>query len=79
MRQAVAGTQGVAGGQMAGAAGAGAAAQDRAIPGAGVVADRGARPRLSRPDARQGVLVRAGRWWLRHWLRYAEVVGAQWR
>lgn len=22
--------------------------------------------------------VRAGRWWLQHWLRYAEVVGAYW-
>jgi hypothetical protein len=24
-------------------------------------------------------VVRVWRWWLRHWLRYAEVVGAQWR
>ena len=33
----------------------------------------------SRRAARQGVLLRAATWWLRHWLRYAEVVGAQWR
>lgn len=26
-----------------------------------------------------GGLRRVGRWWLTHWLRYAEVVGAQWR
>ncbi|HEX6134018.1 MAG TPA: hypothetical protein VFZ24_08640 [Longimicrobiales bacterium] len=26
-----------------------------------------------------GILRRVGRWWLIYWLRYAEVVGAQWR
>jgi hypothetical protein len=26
-----------------------------------------------------GLISGAGRWWLRHWLRYAEAVGAQWR
>ncbi|HEX6309929.1 MAG TPA: hypothetical protein VFZ69_17285 [Longimicrobiales bacterium] len=26
-----------------------------------------------------GALRRLGRWWLTHWLRYAEVVGVQWR
>jgi hypothetical protein len=26
-----------------------------------------------------GLISGAGRWWLRHWLRYAAAVGAQWR
>ena len=45
----------------------------------GQAAERAAGVGESRRDARQGVLLRAGRWWLRHWLRYAEIVGAQWR
>lgn len=45
--------------------------QAASVPGAGVATPERATP--------QGVLLRAGKWWLRHWLRYAEIVGAQWR
>ena len=76
----MAGTRVVAGGQSASVPGAGMATSERAAPGAGMAATERAAPvRESRRDAGRGVLVRAGRWWLRHWLRYAEVVGAQWR
>jgi hypothetical protein len=28
---------------------------------------------------RRSLIVRLGRWWLEHWLRFAAVVGPQWR
>ena len=80
MRQAMAGTRVVVDGQPASVPGAGMATPERAATGAGIATqDRAVPDGLRRRDARQGVLLRAGRWWLRHWLRYAEVVGAQWR
>jgi hypothetical protein len=75
MRQAMAGARAVVSGQAASVPGAGVA-----TPRAGIVTpERAVVDGDSRREARQGVLLRAGKWWLRHWLRYAEVVGAQWR
>ncbi|HSK21241.1 MAG TPA: hypothetical protein VK912_18950 [Longimicrobiales bacterium] len=80
MRQAMAGTRVGVGGPSASMPGSDVATRERAAPVPG-----SARPDLvvpaleSRAAARRGVLLSAGRWWLRHWLRYAEVVGAQWR
>jgi hypothetical protein len=80
MRQAMAGTQVVVGEQSAGVPGAGMATPQRPAPGTGSATSERVVPALeSRRGARRSVLIRAGRWWLRHWLRYAEVVGAQWR
>lgn len=80
MRQAMAETRAVVSGQTASVPGVGVATPERAGPRPGIVtAERAARVGESRRDARQGVLRRAGWWWLRHWLRYAEIVGAQWR
>ncbi|HSJ33078.1 MAG TPA: hypothetical protein VK933_16675 [Longimicrobiales bacterium] len=80
MRQAMAGTRAVVSGQTASVTGAGVATRESAAPRPGIATPERAAPvGESRGDARQGMLLRAGRWWVRHWLRYAEVVGAQWR
>ena len=80
MRQAMAGARAAVSGQTASVTGAGVATPESAAPRPGVVTpDRAAAVGETRRDARQGMLLRAGKWWLRHWLRYAEIVGAQWR
>ena len=80
MSQAIAGTGVVVGGQSASVAGSDVATRERAAPVHGSATPDRVRPApASRRAAGRSVLLRAGRWWLRHWLRYAEVVGAQWR